>query len=167
MSGGWRLPEDKRDVFKKPIGKELKEADLEKYHNKKVITVGDVVSLTVRRSGIVPLLSVYDGMTERCEMTDFAVLVKQQGWRENVVRNPAGTITCELVDAVKNAFAENMKIIRVEGEEDLALMPCILYAPNGTEVIYGWPGKGMMSVTTNDIVRKKTEELWKMMEDFE
>lgn len=167
MSGGWRLPEGKRDAFKEPIGKELKEADLGKYKDKRIITVGDVVSLTVRRSGIVPLLSVYDGKTERNVMTDFSILVKQEGWKEKVVRNPAGTITCELVGAVKNALTGTAEIIRVEGEEDLALMPCILYAPLGAEVIYGWPGKGMMSVTTDDVVRRKTEELWKMMEDFE
>lgn len=167
MSRGWRLPEDKRDVFKEPIGRELKESELSNYQDQKIIAVGDVVSLTMRENGITPILSVYDGFTERREMTGFASLVEKQGWKEMVVSSPAGTITCELVDAVKNALTGNTELIRVEGEEDLALMPCILYAPNDTLVVYGWPGKGMMAVATDDSVRKRVKELWKMMEDFE
>ena len=163
---GRRVPEEKRHIFKEPIGSELKESELIKHHDTKIITVGDVVSLTMRRNGIRPILSVYDGYTERAEMTEFAALV--EGETKEVVINPAGTITDELDDAVRNALtAGKTDLIRVEGEEDLALMPCILYAPEGTEIVYGWPGKGMMIVSTDDVTRKRIEELWKMMEDFE
>lgn len=163
---GRRVPEDKRQIFKEPIGSELKESELIKHHDTKIITVGDVVSLTMRRNGIRPILSVYDGYTERHEMTDFAALV--EGERKVTVNNPAGTITDELEGAVRNALTTGKTdLIRVDGEEDLALMPCILYAPEGAEVVYGWPGKGMMIVSTDDVTRKRVEELWKMMEDFE
>ena len=88
--------------------------------------------------------------------------------RKVTVNNPAGTITDELDDAVRNALTTGKTdLIRVDGEEDLALMPCILHAPEGAEVVYGWPGKGMMIVSTDDITRKRVEELWNMMEDFE
>ena len=163
---GRRVPEEKRHIFKEPIGSELKESELIKHHDTKIITVGDVVSLTMRRNGIRPVLSVYDGYTERHEMTEFATLV--EGEDKVTVVNPAGTITDELDDAVRNALTTgNTDLIRVDGEEDLALMPCILYAPEGAEVVYGWPGKGMMIVSTDDVTRKRVEELWKMMEDFE
>ena len=163
---GRRVPEDKRDIFKEPIGSELKESELIKHHDTKMITVGDVVSLTVRRNGIRPILSVYDGYTERREMTEFASLVESE--EKEVVVNPAGTITDELDDAVRNALTTgNTDLIRVEGEEDLALMPCILHAPEGADIVYGWPGRGMMIVSTDDVTRKRVEELWKMMEDFE
>ena len=163
---GRRVPEDKRNIFKEPIGSELKESELIKHHDTKMITVGDVVSLTVRRNGIRPILSVYDGYTERREMTEFASLVESE--EKEVVVNPAGTITDELDDAVRNALTTgNTDLIRVEGEEDLALMPCILHAPEGAEIVYGWPGRGMMIVSTDDVTRKRVEELWKMMEDFE
>jgi uncharacterized protein (UPF0218 family) len=163
---GRRVPEDKRNIFKEPIGSELKESELIKHHDTKMITVGDVVSLTVRNNGIRPILSVYDGYTERREMTEFAALV--EGEEKVSVINPAGTITDELDDAVRNALTTgDTDLIRVEGEEDLALMPCILHAPEGAEIVYGWPGKGMMIVSTDDVTRKRVEELWKMMEDFE
>ena len=163
---GRRVPEDKREIFKEPIGSELKESELIKHKDSKMITVGDVVSLTMRRNGIRPILSVYDGYTERHEMTDFAALV--EGERKEVIVNPAGTITDELDEAVRNALTTgSTDIIRVEGEEDLALMPCILHAPEGAVIVYGWPGKGMMIVSTDDTTRKRVEELWIMMEDFE
>ena len=163
---GRRVPEDKREIFKEPIGSELKESELIKHKDSKMITVGDVVSLTMRRNGIRPILSVYDGYTERHEMTDFAALVESE--RKEVIVNPAGTITDELDEAVRNALTTgSTDIIRVEGEEDLALMPCILHAPEGAVIVYGWPGKGMMIVSTDDTTRKRVEELWKMMEDFE
>ena len=163
---GRRVPEEKRHIFKEPIGSELKESELIKHHDTKIITVGDVVSLTMRRNGIRPILSVYDGYTERHEMTDFAALVESE--RKEVIVNPAGTITDELDEAVRNALTTgSTDIIRVEGEEDLALMPCILHAPEGAVIVYGWPGKGMMIVSTDDTTRKRVEELWKMMEDFE
>ena len=163
---GRRVPADKRELFKEPIGSDLKESELVKHQDKKIITVGDVVSLTMRKNGIRPILSVYDGYTERHEMTEFANLV--EGEEKEVVSNPAGVITDELDDAIRNALQSGgTDLIRVEGEEDLALMPCILYAPEGTEIVYGWPGKGMMVVSTDDVVKNRIEELWKMMEDFE
>ena len=163
---GRRVPEDKRQLFKEALGSDLKESELIKHQDKRIVTVGDVVSLTRRRNGIRPILSVYDGYTERCEMTEFAALV--EGEEKEVVVNPAGVITDELDDAIRNALKTGKTdLIRVEGEEDLALMPCILYAPEGTEIVYGWPGKGMKVVSTDDVTKKRIEELWKMMEDFE
>ena len=160
------IPEDKRGLFKEPFGAFIEENDLKKINGKnKLITVGDVVSLTVSGNGIRPDIAVYDGMTERREMTEFANLVKSKGWETIEVINPAGTITSELVNAVRNALSGKKKTaIRVIGEEDLAVIPCILLAPIGTDVIYGWPGKGMMLVTTDERIIKRTQEL---LEDTE
>lgn len=167
MSGGWRIPSEKRDLFKIPLGTLVTIEDLKKRNAKMTITVGDVVSLTMWREGMVPALAVYDGRTERREMTDFAKLVEERGLEKTVVSNPAGMISRELDDAVKNALDRGTALIRVEGEEDLALMPCILHAPEGTDIVYGWPGKGMMVLATDEAVRNKTEQLWKEMEELE
>lgn len=56
-----------------------------------VITVGDIVSLNFRKYGVIPNLSIYDGMTERYTMTKFLDLVSYE--RKETVVNPAGTIT--------------------------------------------------------------------------
>ncbi|MCL2143800.1 MAG: GTP-dependent dephospho-CoA kinase family protein [Methanomassiliicoccaceae archaeon] len=162
------IPDDKRDLFKEPLGTLIDENDLKKLDDKnKLITVGDVVSLTVCKNGIVPDIAVYDGMTERHEMTEFASFVKERGWPTDVVGNPAGMITAGLVNAVENALSGKTKrTIRVIGEEDLAVVPCILLSPEGTNVIYGMPGKGMMLITTDERIRKRTEELLEQTEEF-
>ena len=166
MSGGWRIPEGKRDLFKEPLGTFVTTEDLRKRNAKKTITVGDVVSLTMWKEGMIPDLAIYDGRTERRDMTEFAVLVEERGLEKEVVSNPAGTITREMDDAVRNALDRGPKLIRVDGEEDLALMPCIRHAPEGTVIVYGWPGKGMMALTTDAAVKLKTETLWKEMEEL-
>ncbi|MCL2890365.1 MAG: DUF359 domain-containing protein, partial [Methanomassiliicoccaceae archaeon] len=101
-----RVPGDKRELFKEPFGSLIQENDLKKIgKTNKMITVGDVVSLTAVNNGIVPDVAVYDGMTERREMTEFAALAESNGWITDTVTNPAGTITAELFDAVKNALS--------------------------------------------------------------
>ena len=100
-------------------------------------------------------------------MTEFATLVKEQGLEEEVVINPAGMVTHALCDAVRNAFDQGPGLIRVEGEEDLALMPVILEAPEGSDVIYGWPGKGMMILVIDQVIKQRTQQLWKEMEESE
>jgi Uncharacterized protein conserved in archaea len=163
-----RVPDDKREFFKEPLGTDLVENDLSTLNKEQtLITVGDVVSLTVREHGLVPDVTIYDGMTERREMTEFADLVKSEGWKEVVVKNEAGTITAALFKAVKNALQGRKQIIRVEGEEDLATIPCILLSPKGTNIIYGWPGKGMMIIETNDEIIQKAQKLMEMTEELE
>jgi uncharacterized protein (UPF0218 family) len=162
------IPDEKRGLFKEPIGSLINENDLKKLDTRnKLITVGDVVSLTVSGMGIVPDIAVYDGMTERREMTAFASVAESKGWVTDTVTNPAGTMTAELVQAIKNALSgQGRKVIRVIGEEDLAVMPCILLSPIGTNIIYGMPGKGMMLVTTDEHIRKRTEGLLEHMEEL-
>ena len=163
-----RVPDSARESFKEPLGRYLVDDELSKIDLKRtLITVGDVVSLTVRKHGLVPDISIYDGMTERREMTEFADLVKNEGWEEVVVANAAGTITSALTNAVRNALDGNTGLIRVEGEEDLATIPCILLAPRGTNIIYGWPGKGMMLITTDDSIVRKAQHLMEMTEELE
>ena len=166
--GDRKVPEKNRALFKEPLGRDLREEELTVIGKKpKMITVGDVVSLTAVEQGIIPDLSIYDGHTERKEMTEFAALVIDKGWKEKVVKNAAGTLTSELFDAIENALKGKEEIIRVVGEEDLAVVPCILLAPEGTRIIYGWPGKGMKLIVTDEQIRKKAQYLMEMTEELE
>lgn len=159
------LPAEARAAFKEPLGREMDESELDNYAQTCFITVGDVVSLTFRRHGVRPLLSVYDGSTERREMTDFAKLVESE--EKEVVSNPAGTITRELADAIRRGIEGSTGLIRVDGEEDLALLPCLIYAPDGAVIVYGMPGRCMMAVTTDGAIRKRAAELAALMEESE
>lgn len=161
-----RLPQSLREEFARPVGVDVTIEELINY-NAKLITVGDVVSLTARRNGLVPILSVYDGYTERREVTGFADLVRNEGWAETVVENPAGMVTSQLENAVETVLAGGSAgIIRVVGEEDLALMPCLLHAPDGAVVVYGWPGKGMKAVASDSESRRWAAEMLARMEEL-
>ena len=161
------LPSRLRRKFKEPLGIELYDSDLESFSEETpLITVGDVVSLTFRRRGIRPDLSIYDGSTERREMTEFAQLVQDEPKDEAV--NPAGTITAELADAVRRSIeGTGSGLLLVHGEEDLALLPCIILSPPGTRIVYGWPGKCMMLVTTDESIQMKATEMVARMEEIE
>lgn len=160
------LPASARARFKEPIGTELYDEDLQSFDTQTtLITVGDVVSLTFRKHGIRPDLSIYDGFTERREMTEFARLVSDEP-RTKVV-NPAGTITADMAEAVLAGIEGRTGLIEVVGEEDLALLPCILMSPNGTRIVYGWPGKCMMLITTDELTKKTASELLAEMEEPE
>ncbi len=160
------LPEKDRQAFKEPIGRELADSELDSFDAQTAfITVGDVVSLTFRKHGITPILSIYDGRTERREMTEFARLVEDEPKIEVV--NPAGEITTELVGAIRGCIEGSGGLILVDGEEDLALLPCILLAPIGTNIVYGWPGRCMMLVTTDEDIKKKAMQLMVKMEEKE
>lgn len=156
------LPESQRGAFKEPLGEELPESELDPTQETVYIAVGDVVSLTLRRRGVRPLLSIYDGYTERREMTDFARLVEDEP-REEVV-NPAGTITADLAGAVRRGIEGGRDLLRVEGEEDLAVLPCLMMAPDGARVVYGMPGRCMMAVVVDDAARDRARELLSRME---
>ena len=160
------LPESEREAFKEPLGREMEDSELDCIDAQtRFITVGDVVSLTFRRHGVRPLLSIYDGSTERREMTDFARLVEDEP--KEVVSNPAGRITARMAEAVRRGIGGEFDLIRVDGEEDLAMLPCLLYAEDGTVVVYGMPGRCMMAVTTDGAVRKRAAELVAKMEEQE
>ena len=160
------LPEKDRQVFKEPLGTELYDDDLGSFHAQTtLITVGDVVSLTFRRHGIRPFLSIYDGITERREMTEFATLVEDE--EKDEVVNPAGRITRELVESIRGRIEGSGGLLTVIGEEDLALIPAVLLAPMGTDIVYGWPGRCMMRITTDEGIRSKMEHLVSKMEEAE
>ena len=160
------LPAGNREEFKAPIGREMDDSELDSFDAQTtLITVGDVVSLTFRKHGIRPFLSIYDGKTERREMTEFAILVQDEE-RDEVV-SPAGMITAELARSIRGRIEGTGGLILVDGEEDLALLPCILMAPIGTNIVYGWPGKCMMLVTTDEDIRTKATQLMVKMEEIE
>ena len=58
------------------------------------------------------------------------------------------------------------RLLLVHGEEDLALLPCIVMSPPGTRIVYGWPGKCMMLVATDESIQMKAAEMVARMEEI-
>jgi GTP-dependent dephospho-CoA kinase len=141
------LPDESRKLFKNPFGTLFPEIDdvLPHLTGRTVYSVGDVVTHNLHKNGIVPSIAVIDGQTMRSpcdrlpEMNGTCIRVK----------NPPGTITDELVRALDDALAHPPATILVDGEEDLAVIPLVIAAPDSSVLLYGQPHEGVVLRTVD------------------
>ncbi len=130
----------------------------------KIVTVGDITTYNVVQAGIVPDVSIIDGITMRQRVPDdicSAISVDPRIIYK--VDNPAGSITRQLCIAVSSSMervarSERVRIV-VNGEEDLAVIPAVVEAPLGAAVIYGQPNKGMVIITVTQERKRKARQL--------
>lgn len=115
----------------------------------KVATVGDVVSRESLRAGIPVGLRLVDQMTLRKSISHFEF----KSEHTYTVRNPAGVITQEAWDTIKEALTQEDAVILVEGEEDLLAIPTILESPENSFVVYGQPSQGLVVVTATSATK--------------
>jgi uncharacterized protein (UPF0218 family) len=120
--------------------------------------VGDVTTQNLQKSGLIPHLGIIDHVVERNQVTGKPVDYSIYDYVTLNVENPAGVITDELEETIKKAL-QLVKggfrvIIMVEGEEDLATLPCILMAPSGSLVLYGQPGEGLVVCEVDKVINK-------------
>ena len=158
-----RLPDEVRPLLKRPLGQLFSDVAtaverLRRLHPPKLIAVGDVVTAELLEAGLKPDVAVVDMMvmrspadekTKRAIENFEAAIVK--------VKNPAGTITQELREALETARSP-LKIV-VDGEEDLATLPAVLLAPLSSVVVYGQPGEGLVLVEVTEQKKREFEEL--------
>ena len=160
-----KLPKSLRGELKEPLGELHKSIDLIKDPLKKqlsedklIISIGDVTSRNLVEMQMHPQICIIDNLIERepvqnnLDHTDNIVYVN----------NPAGYLTEELDEAIDNALnkasSDNRIIIIVDGEEDLAVLPCVLKAPSDTLILYGQPKEG--------VVMLKVDEAFDKVENF-
>jgi GTP-dependent dephospho-CoA kinase len=159
------LPENLKDTLKKHMGKLVDEPTLLKLLKKEkaIVTVGDKVTYTVLKHGFTPLLCIVDFILERKQYPEeMKKLIQMFGLIHLKIKNPPGTITDELWDAIQTVYQnpQNGPIcIEVDGEEDLASLAAIYLAPRGVTVIYGLPNKGVVVVSATDAHKQKVKEV--------
>ncbi len=130
------------DLIENPLRKQLSE-------DKLIISIGDVTSRNLVDLDLQPQICIIDNKIEREPVQN------NLDHTDNIkyVDNPAGTLTDELDEAINSsidsASRENPIIIIVDGEEDLAVLPCILKAPKDTYILYGQPKEGVVLVDVN------------------
>jgi len=161
------LPAAERDAFKDPIGPVYTDAQrLLADAGRPVITVGDVVTYHLVAAGHAPKVAVVDGRTEREAVSD-EVREGVPSADVRVASEPA-TVSRELLEALVEAIeADGDTVVEVDGEEDLAVVPAVLAAPEGASVVYGQPGEGMVLATVDDDLRTRLRELADRLETTE
>jgi hypothetical protein len=146
------LPEEHRKLFQEPFGELYPDIDeiVPKIADSIIYAVGDVVTHNLQKRGITPAIAVVDGFTMRLPCKKLPVF---QG--ECIrVKNPAGTLTDDLIRALNHAIRYPPVTVIVDGEEDLAVIPLVIAAPDGAVVLYGQPHKGVVLRTVNNRARE-------------
>ena len=126
-----------------------------------VVSVGDVVSRHMIEWGIPLNVLVVDNRTMREPTEPVKVNVDQT----INVKNPAGTITDEAWDAIKQAFKLNGLVrVMVDGEEDLLTVVTVLSAPKNAFVVYGQPHVGVVVVKVTEETQRNMQRIVDLME---
>lgn len=123
-----------------------------------VVAVGDIVSQLMREVEGVQTLSVIDYVTRRTKKLEVSASYD--------VQNPAGMI-CEaaaklIIAHVQDAAAHGT--VRIDGEEDLLVIPAVLAAPLGAVVLYGQPDEGIVAIT---VTEQKKQDVLALAKQFE
>lgn len=158
-----RLPDAERERFKAPLGPVFTDVEALLVEVRgPLVAVGDVVTYHLERAGRVPDVSVVDGRSQRTPVEP--AIADALGEADAAVENPAATVTAELAEAIAAGLAgAEPTRIRVDGEEDLGVLPAVLAAPLGASVVYGQPGEGMVHVRISTDVKARTRELVRSM----
>lgn len=167
------LKDDERSAFKAPFGDLYSDVKyliktLEKYkkNHQIIISIGDATTINLHKEGIIPNISIVDNKIGRKKLPKHAKI----NFYDHIqlhTKNPPGTITPELWKTITKAFrliksGFNILIV-VDGEEDLAVLPCAIIAPSGSVLLYGQPGEGVVLCEV-DKFKEKTKEY---MDKFE
>ncbi len=164
------LPAHLRARLAEPFGPVVQSAELPAAvaGAKRIFSVGDVVSLALKRAGVVPNVFVCDLRTQRGgHSIEYERELGSWGKTAFKVRNPAGGVTDEAWHAVEQAAEIKDKPVRilVEGEEDLVGIPCFAVAKRGDVVVYGMPGKGAVVARVDAKMKAFISEILEGMKD--
>ncbi len=141
------LPQNLREELKKPFGEFCNTDELQK-GSFLTVTVGDITTKMFNDKKIMPNLAIVDFRVQR---EDKFKNISELGFSSNVrqveVNSPAGQISKELFKAIVSVFSDDKpqrSIIKVNGEEDLAVLPVVVSAPLGTVIYYGQPNEARL-----------------------
>jgi uncharacterized protein (UPF0218 family) len=134
----------------------------------KIVTVGDITTYNVVQAGIVPDVSIVDGITMRERVpNDICSAISIDSCVIYKVDNPPSSISQQLRNAVSSSMeriarSERVRIV-VNGEEDLAVIPAVVEAPLGAAVVYGQPKEGMVIIA---ITHERKERARQLMQEI-
>lgn len=159
------LPKNLRDFISKPHGlvfgkiEDIPQLIMET----NIVSVGDQTTTNFLARGICPNLSIIDLKIRRRKV--FRTIwdlgfKKEQKFIE--IYNEAAVIRKKMVELIYNYFSQevtNRSVIKVLGEEDLAVLPAVILAPLGWTVIYGQPSVGLVTVSVNEETKSEFLEI--------
>ncbi len=158
-----KLAEDLRGEFQKPFGELLKNGqDLSKNKNNLVITVGDVTAKIFNEKSLEQNISVIDFKVARknkfSNISELGFTGEEKIFQAD---NPAGYITSDVFRTISKIFKSDLRgkiILRINGEEDLVVLPLVLCSSLNTTIYYGQPPQRLGFAGQAGIVRVVVSE---------
>jgi uncharacterized protein (UPF0218 family) len=154
-----RLPAAVRADLKEPLGPVFTDADeLLADAGRPLVAVGDVVTAHLLAADADPDVVLFDRRTQREAVDEGVAATLADRTPTHAVENEAGTLSAALVAALIEGLAGGATI-EVDGEEDLAVLPAVVAAPEGATVVYGQPEEGMVRVAVDAGTRARARAL--------
>jgi len=159
-----QLPDDLRDQLKTPLGNLISDNDPNKENIIKkisaesvIITVGDRTTENMLQLGLKPQIQIIDGLEKRSEC---AVPADDTINTKLSCKNPPGEITEESIQVIQKAFSSEPPVrITVDGEEDLLVLPVVIFSPENSVVMYGQPNEGLVIVHITPDIQAKVQKI--------
>ena len=158
------LPRGSLRRFREQIGERYSNLyDYQFKDSDRVVIVGDYSCdryWDYEEKGIypVPMLMIFDGQTKRNEYSDVYNRVLKTHLPYIEVMNPAGTITSKAYECIDYCFKNNIRALKVDGEEDLLTLAVIaqidiMNVCHDYYVVFGIPDEGVEIVRVNPEVQ--------------
>jgi pantetheine-phosphate adenylyltransferase len=147
-----QISQDLREALKLPLGDLLQNNVLHQLENilsdNFCVAVGDITALYCWQNKLPVSMFVFDNKEKRLAIEKS---IKHFIPSSSLLtcQNPAGNITVQLIESLKNAL-KNGNNVQVEGEEDLAVLPLILMLPLESKILYGQPDEGIVVVNVSE-----------------
>ena len=144
--GNLIMPDTLRLELSTPMGSLLVDGNTESVirgdHDTVTISVGDKTTKRLISNGLIPTLAIIDMQVERqpyvWEQKDLDALCA--GHEKRAFVSGPGYISVDAMREISSwAKTRNPMVFVITGEEDLLVLPAILYAPLGAAVYYGQP----------------------------
>lgn len=157
------LPASSRRELSRPYGILFSSTDkLLEYITKfnRVISVGDVVTESLLLRKFTPFLSIVDRKTKRKSLMNISILNFFN--KVLTVANEAATIRLSVMkileEILQNTEVDKTLVI-VDGEEDLLVIPVVMYGREGDIVVYGQPNAGPVALEINELTKWRVRDI--------
>ena len=184
QKGPFFLPLKLRERLGRPLGKISTRQTIPLFGRKTIISVGDASTRFLNKNKVKIDLAIVDFKIQRkkviSKFSDLGFPAEKdlsKDYHVTKANNKPGTISSSLIESIKTSLDRLLtnrkrEIIKIEGEDDLAVIPVVLYAPLETIVFYGQPGNRSISGKPNEglvkvvVTEEKKEEMKKILEKF-
>ncbi|HKY74127.1 MAG TPA: pantetheine-phosphate adenylyltransferase [Patescibacteria group bacterium] len=149
--------------IKEPVGKLYVGDAFPKKLEKPTVLVGDETVRQFIEKKIPFTLAYIDGKTKRNSIVNMPPSARPI--RTELVNTP-GTINSEIVKHMNTHMTAHQEIYRIQGEEDLLVLPAVLIAPVGATVVYGYPfnQEGLVVIHVSERIKEQMYHLLRSTE---